>query len=304
MKGRFAPTPSGRMHVGNVFAALLSYLSVKSKGGTWVLRIEDLDAERCPRECALGIEEDLRALGLDWDEGGVDAGEGMYCQSRRTRFYAEALARLEPLCYPCFCSRSDILDARAPHESDGRVVYRGTCRDLAPSQRPKDRPFSTRIRVPDREICFTDGICGAQSVNLASQCGDFIVRRKDGVFAYQLAVVVDDALMGITEVVRGRDLLLSAAQQIFLFEALGYEVPSFSHTPLIVGADGRRLAKREASCDIGELLKRFPAEEIIGRLAFATGLIPKAEPCLPKDLVGLYNEETVGRKPTVYNPFE
>ena len=232
-RGRFAPSPTGRMHLGNVFCALLSWLSAKSKGGEWVLRIEDLDPQRSRREYALQLMDDLQWLGLPWD------GEPVW-QSQRGHIYEEYLLRLTEmgLTYPCHCTRADIMATQAPHETDGRVVYKGTCRprtidaigaiDSIGSIGSIDSvirtvPATTRLIVPDRTIPFTDGHYGPHPLNLAEHCGDYIVRRKDGAWAYQLAVVVDDALMGITEIVRGRDLLLSSPQQIHLRELLFFE---------------------------------------------------------------------------------
>ena len=223
-RGRFAPSPTGRMHLGNVFCALLSWLSAKSQGGEWVLRIEDLDPQRSRREYALQLMDDLQWLGLPWD------GEPVW-QSQRGHIYEEYLLRLTEmgLTYPCFCTRADIMATQAPHETDGRVVYKGTCRPRAIDaigaidSTIRTVPATTRLIVPDCTIPFTDGHYGPHPLNLAEHCGDYIVRRKDGAWAYQLAVVVDDALMGITEIVRGRDLLLSSPQQIHLRELLFFE---------------------------------------------------------------------------------
>ena len=231
-RGRFAPSPTGRMHLGNVFCALLSWLSAKSKGGEWVLRIEDLDPQRSRREYAFQLMDDLQWLGLPWD------GEPVW-QSQRGHIYEEYLHRLQEmgLTYPCYCTRADIMATQAPHETDGRVVYKGTCRpkytDAARSVPTATNHISpsieggvgvglatTRLIVPDCTIPFTDGHYGQHDINLAEHCGDYIIRRKDGAWAYQLAVVVDDALMGVTEIVRGRDLLLSSPQQIHLRELL------------------------------------------------------------------------------------
>jgi len=298
------------MHLGNVMSVLLSYLSVKSKGGSWLLRIEDLDTARTSLDAARVLEEDLIDLGLEWDEGGVDQG---CCQSMRSEIYEQALKALDV--YPCYCSRSDLISASAPHESDGRVVYNGRCRDLAPSERPQS-PFSLRVRVPDYDVSFVDGHYGEQRINLARDCGDFIVRRKDGGAAYQLAVTVDDLLMGVTKVVRGRDLLLSTHQQIFLGQCLmgplglgqyhpapsvpgqcppapsvessGYPI-SFCHTPLLCGADGIRLSKRDMALDLGELLRKHSPREIIGQLAYLCGIIDTPDPCTPSDLIPLFD---------------
>lgn len=297
MKGRFAPSPSGRMHMGNVYAALISWLSVKKKGGVWVLRIENLDPQRCKFEYALQLEDDLRWLGIDWDEGGTEnRGDfGPYLQSQRSDIYEEYMERLRKtgLTYPCTCTRADIMATQAPHESDGRIVYKGTCR-------PKDigtniqksvakNIAATRLYVPDRTIGFTDGHYGSQSVNLATHCGDFILRRKDGAWAYQLAVVVDDALMGITEVVRGRDLLLSASQQLYIYDLLSLKTPEFYHFPLLCNADGQRLCKRDKSLDMGVLRGEYTAEQIIGRIAFLAGQTDKEEPMTSEELLKIFD---------------
>lgn len=280
-KGRFAPSPTGRMHLGNVFSALLSWLSVKSKGGKWVLRIEDIDPQRSRKEYAELIMDDLQWLGLAWDEG-------PYYQSERSPFYEEALHCLESqgLLYPCYCTRADILATQAPHESDGRVVYKGTCRHLAPGSRTG--AAALRMRVPEGDgavYAFADGHYGEQSVALDTQCGDFIVRRKDGAWAYQLAVVVDDALMGITEVVRGRDLLLSSPQQIYLAERLGYASPRFTHLPLLCNSERQRLSKRDEGLDLSVLRRQHSSQEIIGRLACLAGLQTAPQPVTPEELI-------------------
>lgn len=291
-KGRFAPSPTGRMHLGNVFAALLSWLSAKSRGGTWLLRIEDLDPQRSRREHALRIEDDLHWLGLDWDEGGLEGRgpDGPYSQSMRSAFYEDALRALRAgaLTYPCTCRRADIMATQAPHQSDGRIIYAGTCRPASAPPFPADSlsaPHATRIYVPDTAISFVDGVFGPQTCRLADHCGDFVLRRADGAWAYQLAVVVDDALMGVTEVVRGCDLMLSAAQQIYLFGLLGHEPPRYAHVPLLCAPDGRRLSKRDASLGMDELRRSFSPQQIVGRLAHLAGLRPDASPCAPRDLL-------------------
>lgn len=276
------------MHLGNIFAALLSWLSVRSRGGRWLLRIEDIDRQRSKPQFARLIEDDLHWLGLDWDEGGLAnvGSHGPYSQSLRGDIYAEYLSRLQHLTYPCFCKRADILATQAPHQSDGRVIYAGTCRPAEFPAPDTDRPHSTRILVPDEEITFTDLLYGPQRVNLASDCGDFILRRADGAWAYQLAVVVDDALMGVTEVVRGSDLLLSAGQQIFLHRELGFTPPQFGHVPLLCEPEGlRRLSKRDQSLSMEALRTRFTPEEIIGRLAYLAGLRISADPVTAAELL-------------------
>ncbi|MBR4710265.1 MAG: tRNA glutamyl-Q(34) synthetase GluQRS [Bacteroidaceae bacterium] len=296
MKGRFAPSPTGIMHLGNVMCALLSWLSVKSKGGTWVLRIEDLDPDRSRRHFADRLMRDLEWLGLTWDEG-------PYFQSERHDRYAAALERLckMDLVYPCFCTRADIMATQAPHESDGRIVYAGTCRARTYNKEDMERA-ALRLKVPDREIAFTDGHYGPQRVNLSRHCGDFVIRRKDGAWAYQLAVVVDDAEMGITEVVRGSDLLLSSPQQIYLAELLGYPLPSFIHLPLLCNAQGQRLSKRDKSLDMEALRAEYTAEEIIGRLAFLAGLKPDDAPCWPEELLPLFVWNKVPCNDIAVNP--
>lgn len=296
MKGRFAPSPTGRMHLGNIYSALLSWLSVRSQQGAWVLRIEDIDPQRSRPEYAAQIKDDLRWLGLDWDED--------YTQSQRFPIYEQHLERLHDLglTYPCYCTRADIMATQAPHESDGRIVYAGTCRPATLRQgnssllNPKssfDRKPAVRLFVPDEEIAFTDVHYGPQSVNLATHCGDFILRRADGAWAYQLAVVVDDALMGITEVVRGRDLLLSAPQQIYLYRLLGYPFPEFCHLPLLCNETGQRLCKRDKSLDLGELRRHHTPEQIIGLLAFHAGIIPEPTPVQAAELISSFSWDNV-----------
>ncbi len=289
MKGRFAPSPTGRMHLGNVFAALMSWLSVKSQGGRWVLRIEDIDPQRSKQQWADWLMADLEWLGLTWDEG-------PYYQSRRGEIYEEYLQKLiqKGVIYPCHCTRADIMATQAPHESDGRVVYKGTCRpssNLNSQFLILNSNAALRMRVPqgsDAVVDFTDGHYGAQAVNLERECGDFIVRRRDGAWAYQLAVVVDDALMGVTEVVRGRDLLLSAPQQIYLAQELGFDAPRFSHVPLLCNAAGQRLSKRDQGLDLEALRQRHAAPEIIGELAHLAGLIAEPQPITAQELLPLF----------------
>ena len=234
--GRFAPSPSGRMHLGNVLCALLAWLSARHQNGAFLLRIEDLDAMRCPRSYADLIMDDLRWLGLDWD------GEVPY-QSERAPIYEkyEQILREKGLLYPCFCSRAALHAASAPHLSDGRVLYAGTCRELTPAEieeKRKKRAPATRVRVPDEIISFTDGVFGVYSENLAEECGDFIIRRSDGVFAYQLAVVADDIDAGVTQIVRGRDLLSSTPRQLYLYRLLNAAPPEYYHVPLLTAPDG------------------------------------------------------------------
>lgn len=283
--GRFAPSPTGRMHLGNVFSALLSWLSARAQGGTWLLRIEDIDPQRSRHEYADMLMDDLQWLGLEWD--------GKPCwQSQRGDIYALYLQQLTEagLIYPCYCTRADILATQAPHESDGRVVYKGTCRNLPPGTHTG--PAALRMKVPDEGrgiVTFTDGHYGTHTVDLTTQCGDFIVRRKDGAWAYQLAVVVDDSLMGINEVVRGRDLLLSSPQQIYLAQQLGFTPPRFTHLPLLCNTAGQRLSKRDKSLDMGCLRQRLTPNQIIGLLAHAAGLQPTPDAVSAQSLVETFS---------------
>lgn len=276
--GRFAPSPTGEMHLGNVLAALLSWLSAKQQGGLWRLRIEDLDPQRSRREYAEQLMRDLEWLGMTWDDNVV-------WQSERTEIYEQYLERLRDRIYPCTCTRNEILAAQAPHESDGRIVYPGTCRN----KNLQVSKAAIRLIVPDELIEYEDRVYGRQSVNLATHCGDFIVRRSDGVFAYQLAVVVDDAEMDVTEIVRGRDLLLSAAQQLYLYRLFGFPEPQFCHHPLLINEAGQRLCKRDHALALSELKQHYSAPEIIGLLAHTMGLTPTRESLTPQQLLPLFN---------------
>lgn len=287
--GRFAPTPSGRMHLGNVFAALMSYLSVKSQGGNWILRMEDLDTQRTKTEYAQTLREDLRWLGLDWD------GE-MPPQSARSEVYARYFHHLEELglVYPCYCTRSQLHSVNAPHLSDGTYVYPGTCRDLTDAQRAaQTRDPAYRVRVPDREFSFTDLVQGAYRENLLTDCGDFVVRRADGVYVYQLAVTVDDGEAGVTEVVRGMDLLSSAPRQMYLQELFGFPAPRYAHIPMLMAPDGRRLSKRDRDLDMGAIRTRMTPEQLIGILACAAGITGDPCPISARELAGTFRWDKV-----------
>ena len=307
VKGRFAPSPSGRMHLGNLFAGLLAWLSVRSQGGVMLLRMEDLDPERCREEFARQVAEDLEWLGLDWDEGyGMGGPNGPYRQSERFDIYEEYFRGLEKkgLTYPCYCTRAERLAVSAPHLGENRDFYDGRCR-----RRPAEelealsqtRKPAQRVVAPTKRVEFTDGLQGRFGENLAADCGDFIVRRSDGVWAYQLAVTVDDGLMGVTEVVRGQDLLSSTPRQIWLLEEMGFVPPSYTHVPLLLSADGRRLSKRDRDMDLSVLRESKTAEEIVGELAFLCGLLPEKMPITPTELIPHFSWEKVkGSNLTVY----
>lgn len=291
LTGRFAPSPSGRMHLGNAFSALLAWLSVRSRGGRMLLRIEDLDPERCRPAYAETLKADLGWLGLDWDEEQPR-------QSTRTDAYRAQFETLDALglVYPCYCSRAELHAASAPHASDGNVIYAGTCRHLTAAERAaKTRAPAWRVTVPDETISVTDGLQGLYTENLARDCGDFIVRRSDGVYAYQLAVVTDDAAGGVTEVVRGRDLLSSAPRQLWLQRTLGLPSPAYYHVPLLVAPDGRRLSKRERDLDLGALREQYTAEQLVGKLACFAGLQPDEAPVRACDLAARFRWADVRR---------
>ena len=300
--GRFAPSPSGRIHLGNLFCSLIAWLSARQKGGQVILRIEDLDVARCPRRYSQQLEADLRWLGLDWDAGPDRGGpDEPYYQSERTALYEAALAKLTDLglVYPCFCTRGQLHAASAPHRSDGQVIYSGACRHLTEeerSHRALSRSPALRLIVPDEEWRFTDGHMGDHAENLQRDCGDFLLRRSDGLFAYQLAVVVDDAAMGVTEVVRGADLLDSTPRQLYLYRLLGLTPPEFYHVPLLLSADGRRLSKRDADAGLDVLEGRSTPEEILGKLAYLAGCNPSAAPRSAADLLADFDWEKVPRE--------
>ena len=290
--GRFAPSPSGRMHLGNVFSALLAWLSVRSCGGKLVLRIEDLDPDRCRPEYADTLKRDLQWLGLTWDTEQIP-------QSKRSDAYRAEFEQLEKKgrIYPCYCSRGELHAASAPHASDGTLVYAGTCRNLTPAERAaKTKAPSFRVIVPDEEISFRDHVQGVFSQNLARDCGDFILRRADGVYAYQLAVVTDDAQAGVTQVVRGCDLLSSTPRQIWLQRELGFPQPEYYHVPLLVAPDGRRLSKRERDLDMQALRSRFAPEALIGLLAHACGLLDRPQSVSALELAGDFSWSKVKKE--------
>lgn len=293
VRGRFAPSPSGRMHFGNVFSACLAWLSARSQGGSFIVRLEDID-DRCRvPENSLLLLEDLAWLGIDWDE------EPLH-QVGREYIYRDALEEIgsKALLYPCFCSRADLHSASAPHASDGTPIYQGTCKHLSDEERARRREHKDpawRVEVPDRTIEFVDRHLGAYAQNLAAECGDFVLRRSDGAYAYQLVVVVDDYLSGVTEVVRGDDLIGSTPRQIWLHELLGHPLPSYAHHPVLLSADGKRLSKRDKSLDMGVMRENMTPEQMIGKVASTAGLIASEEPCTLQELVDAFSWDRVNR---------
>ena len=287
--GRFAPTPSGRMHLGNVFAALVAWLSVRKEQGHLVLRMEDLDTQRTSAQFAQILREDLVWLGLDWDEETTP-------QSQRSEIYQEYFDKLEAmgLLYPCYCTRSQLHSVNAPHLSDGTYVYAGTCRDLTDAQKAAfDRAPAWRIKVDDRIWTVNDRIQGTYTENLRTHCGDFVVRRADGVYVYQLAVTIDDALSGVNQVVRGTDLLSSAPRQMYLQDLLGFPHPEYAHVPMLLAPDGRRLSKRDKDLDLSYLRQHTTPEKLIGVLACAAGLLEQPTPISAKELATIFSFEKI-----------
>lgn len=307
MRGRYAPSPTGDLHLGNLRTALLAWLFVRCAGGQFVLRIEDLDRPRTRPGASEAMLRDLRWLGLDWDEGPDCGGPyAPYTQSERQEIYAYHLSRLQEagLLYPCYCSRADLARAASAPQGDEGPRYPGTCRYLTEAQRRQreagGRRPSLRFRVDDeRAVCFNDLLCGPQRELTQRAVGDFIVLRADGIYSYQFAVVVDDALMRINQVTRGVDLLSSTARQILLYEALGFPVPAFAHVPLMMDAGGQRLAKRSQSAGL-EPLRAAGASpaDVVGRLAASCGLVPEGTSIGAWELVEKYKStSTPARSP-------
>lgn len=283
--GRFAPTPSGRMHLGNVFAALIAWLAVRSRDGELVLRMEDLDTARTSPENARILREDLTWLGLDWDR---ETPPQSQCSPVYDRYFE--ILREKGLVYPCYCTRSQLHSVNAPHLSDGTYVYPGTCRNLTQAQRgAMDRAPAWRLMVPSRTWTVEDRIQGKFSMDLARDCGDMVVRRADGVYVYQLAVTVDDGEAGVNQVVRGADLLSSAPRQMYLQELFGFPHPEYAHIPLLTAPDGRRLSKRDADLDLGALRQKMSKEELLGALALSAGLIDTPQTISARELIPLFS---------------
>ncbi len=320
--GRLAPSPTGAQHVGNARTYLLAWLSVRSRGGQMILRIEDIDSPRVKRGAAEQALADLRWLGLDWDEGpDVGGPSALYVQTQRLPLYHDALQRLMAAerVYPCTCTRSDVAAAAsAPHLGQEGPLYPGTCafrtvadaltltrsvsEGCSPSVSEGFSAFAWRLRTTDVTRHFIDRASGFQSCNVAAELGDFVVAKGDGTPAYQLAVVVDDHAMGVTEVLRGDDLLPSAFRQLELYDFFGWPPPQFAHVPLVVGPDGRRLAKRHGDTRLATLRAAgMPAERLVGLLAWSCGWLDRPQPVKPQELVAGFDLARLPRQPWVYD---
>ncbi len=280
IRGRFAPSPTGYMHLGNAFAALMCWLGARSAGGEVILRIEDIDPSRARPEFYPAILDDLKWLGLDWDEG-------PYTQGQRLKLYNQALSDLEPHTYPCYCSRKDLQQAA---RRNAGFSYPGLCRNLTAEERRQKaisgRKPATRLTLPDQTVNFSDLILGEVQLDTRELGGDFTVRRSDNIFAYQLAVVVDDIAMGINQVVRGADILESTPRQLRLYELLGEEPPTYAHVPLLVDEDGKKLSKSHQSLELMRLREAgVRPQKIVGYLAYRAGLIDQLQPITPVALL-------------------
>ena len=288
MKGRFAPSPTGYIHLGNVWIALLSYVSTKQQKGQYVVRMEDIDTQRSKRELGEALLDDLEWLGFEWDEGPrVGGPESTYWQSERQTYYRDILEHLalEKLIYPCFCNRTRLQSiASAPHVGEIIHRYDGHCRHLEDKlikEYMTSKEPSLRLAVNSCDIDFVDRWQGFQHINLEGELDDYVLRRGDGMYAYNLAVVLDDIAMGITEVIRGDDLLETTGQQIYLYKTLqssftskNIQIPSYGHAPLLIDSEGHKLSKRQKSITIRELREsQWSPNRILGELAIAGGLV-------------------------------
>jgi glutamyl-tRNA synthetase len=299
-KARLAPSPTGAQHVGNARTFLIAWVAARTQRAHITLRIEDIDSPRIKPGATEQIVAELRWLGLDWDEGPI-------IQTERLALYEEALERLkeQELVYPCTCSRSDVAQAAsAPHLEHEGPAYPGTCshRHAADAASLEGRSFAWRFRVTDSPS-FVDGFRGPTLIDLKEMGGDFVVWKSSRTPAYQLAVVVDDAALGITEVLRGDDLIPSTPRQLLLYRALGWPAPRFIHVPLVVGPDGRRLAKRHGDTRLSALrAANVQPDALVGLLAWSCGWLSEPEPITAKELLGKYRLDAIPREPFVLTP--
>lgn len=313
VRGRYAPSPTGELHLGNALTALISWLQVRNLGGNYLLRIEDIDRERSRVEFARQIVEDLRWIGIDWDEGPEVGGDyGPYFQSQRNDQYQSALSQLSARgdIFYCYCSRAEVARAAsAPHAAfDEGPRYPSTCRDLSPEKekalRESGQKPSVRFRVSPGRVSFHDMVFGPFEQDVSSVVGDYVLLRTDGWPSYQLAAVVDDVAMEVTDIIRGGDLINSTPRQILLFKALGARLPRFGHVPILLGPDGVRLSKRHGDITLAGLRRRgVNPEKIIGLLAGLAGLLPKegdwTRGVRPSDLVAGFDLQKVSKTGSV-----
>lgn len=296
--GRLAPSPTGAQHVGNARTYLIAWLSARSQNGRVVLRMEDIDSPRIKPGAAQGAIDDLRWLGLDWDDDPI-------VQTERLDHYRAAFEQLKAkeLVYPCTCTRSDVeRAASAPHIEHEGPIYPGTCahRRASDADGLGDQAYAWRMRVGNETMAFHDGFRGLISLNLHDIGGDFVVWKSTRTPAYQLAVVVDDAAQGVTEVIRGEDLIPSTPRQLALYRALGLTPPRFTHVPLVVGPDGKRLAKRHGDTRLSALREAgVQPESLIGLLAWSCGWLESAEPVRCSNLLGRFRAQAIPDSPFV-----
>ena len=307
--GRLAPSPTGAQHVGNARTYLLAWLSIRSRGGRLILRIEDIDSPRIKSWATTEVLDDLRWLGLDWDAGpDVGGPHAPYVQLQRLERYSAALRQCQAAdrIYPCTCTRADIAAAAsAPHLGQEGPIYPGTCAGRSASQVAQlgELPYAWRFRSPPETRSFVDRVAGSQHCNLADDLGDFVIGRSDGTPSYQLAVVVDDHEMEVSEVLRGDDLLPSAFRQLALYDFFGWKPPQFAHVPLVVGPDGRRLAKRHGDTRLSEIRKRHVGpEKLLGLLAWSCGLRTNTAPTTATELLAEFDLSRLPRTPFIFTP--
>ncbi len=307
--GRLAPSPTGALHLGNARTFLIAWLSARHSHGRIILRIEDIDSPRVKPWATQATLDDLKWLNLDWDEGpDIGGAHEPYIQTANLELYHPSLQQLidRDLVYPCTCSRSDVAaSASAPHESLEGPIYGGRCsqRSAADAQSLSPSTYAWRYRATNKELVWKDLSGVEHRANPAKQLGDFIVAKGDKTPAYQLAVIVDDQRMGINQVVRGDDLVPSTFRQLDLFEALGWPAPEYLHVPLIIGTDGKRLAKRHGDSRLSWYREHgWTAERIVGFLAWTIGLIDQPESCTPRELLGCWSPLKLSRWPTVIEP--
>jgi glutamyl-tRNA synthetase len=296
MRGRYAPSPTGQLHLGNARTALLAYWHTRQRGGTFVMRVEDLDAQRSRPEFVQANLDELRWLGLGWDEGpDIGGAYGPYVQSERFGLYERALKTLEASghLFECYLSRKDLQNvASAPHGTGAAygAAQRALNEQVGARKQWEGKPPSLRFRVEPQTLHLCDEVLGRLTLNPAEATGDFVVRRADGAWAYQLAVVVDDLAMNMTHVLRGDDLLPSTGAQLLLYRALGAEPPAFAHVPLLLDMDGTRLAKRKGSLTLSALRAAgVRPERVVGLLAFTLGVVAEPLEAPASDFTGTFD---------------